>query len=85
MNIETDREDKQCGHCKKWFKILTGKWIAGWFHTTCPHCQTLLKTQTPWFELRVAEPNSVCECGEPSTFNDKTGKHIGCCDNCIPF
>lgn len=54
MSQNNHDDQKQCGNCKQFFTIKDGGWVNGWFHTPCPHCDTMLKTQTPWFELRVA-------------------------------
>lgn len=36
-------------------------------------------------EIVDFESSEICKCGNPSAFNSKTGKYIGCCDDCLPF
>lgn len=53
MSANDEPKRYLCKACNGWINGgITGKWVDGWFLTTCPHCLETLATQTPWFELR---------------------------------
>jgi hypothetical protein len=38
-----------------------------------------------WGAKVIKVDDAVCSCGKSSEYNERTGKYVGCCHQCMPF
>ena len=66
--------------------MLDAPMIRFWSCPVCTRPRVRWKGDKAWcLECGRFNNDAVCRCGRESLVNEVTGRHVGCCGDCMPF